>query len=108
MLLMPLVRFVSAKDPRWLATLDAIEKNLVRDGMVYRYHNDDNPIDGLPGTEGAFAACSFWYVECLARAGAWKRPIWNSNSCCATPTRWGCTRKNSTARRGTWATRRKR
>jgi GH15 family glucan-1,4-alpha-glucosidase len=69
MLLMPLVRFVSAKDPRWLATLDAIEKNLVRDGMVYRYRNDDNPIDGLPGIEGAFAACSFWYVECLARAG---------------------------------------
>jgi GH15 family glucan-1,4-alpha-glucosidase len=69
MLLMPLVRFVSARDPRWLATLGAIEKNLVRDGMVYRYHNDDSQIDGLPGTEGAFAACSFWYVECLARAG---------------------------------------
>ncbi|MHC8366057.1 glycoside hydrolase family 15 protein [Pseudomonas sp. ZT5P21] len=69
MLLMPLVRFVSAKDPRWLATLQAIEKNLVRDGMVYRYRNDDTRIDGLEGTEGAFAACSFWYVECLARAG---------------------------------------
>ena len=69
MLLMPLVRFVSAKDPRWLATLEAIEKTLVRDGMVYRYRNEDNQIDGLPGTEGAFAACSFWYVECLARAG---------------------------------------
>lgn len=69
MLLMPLVRFVSAKDPRWLATLDAIENSLVRDGMVYRYRNDDSGIDGLPGTEGAFAACSFWYVECLARAG---------------------------------------
>ncbi|WP_434984984.1 glycoside hydrolase family 15 protein [Pseudomonas protegens] len=69
MLLMPLVRFVSAKDPRWLATLDAIEKSLVRDGMVYRYRNDDSQIDGLAGTEGAFAACSFWYVECLARAG---------------------------------------
>lgn len=69
MLLMPLVRFVSAKDPRWIATLEAIEKNLVRAGMVYRYRNDDSQIDGLPGTEGAFAACSFWYVECLARAG---------------------------------------
>ncbi|WP_085656289.1 glycoside hydrolase family 15 protein [Pseudomonas sp. B11(2017)] len=69
MLLMPLVRFVSAKDPRWLSTLDAIEQHLVRDGMVYRYRNDDTGIDGLPGTEGAFAACSFWYVECLARAG---------------------------------------
>lgn len=69
MLLMPLVRFVSAKDPRWLSTLQAIQKSLVRDGMVYRYHNDDSQIDGLSGTEGAFAACSFWYVECLARAG---------------------------------------
>ncbi|MDT3311976.1 glycoside hydrolase family 15 protein [Pseudomonas sp. rhizo66] len=69
MLLMPLVRFVSAKDPRWLSTLEAIEKTLVRDGMVYRYRNDDSNIDGLAGTEGAFAACSFWYVECLARAG---------------------------------------
>lgn len=69
MLLMPLVRFVSAKDPRWLSTLAAIEKTLVRDGMVYRYRNEDTGIDGLAGTEGAFAACSFWYVECLARAG---------------------------------------
>lgn len=69
MLLMPLVRFVSAKDPRWLSTLEAIQKTLVRDGMVYRYRNEDTEIDGLPGTEGAFAACSFWYVECLARAG---------------------------------------
>ncbi|QJI29780.1 glycoside hydrolase family 15 protein [Pseudomonas sp. ADAK18] len=69
MLLMPLVRFVAATDPRWLSTLQAIQKSLVRDGMVYRYRNDDSQIDGLQGTEGAFAACSFWYVECLARAG---------------------------------------
>ncbi|MFA5981022.1 MAG: glycoside hydrolase family 15 protein [Pseudomonas sp.] len=69
MLLMPLMRFVAATDPRWLSTLAAIQKSLVRDGMVYRYRNDDSRIDGLPGTEGAFAACSFWYVECLARAG---------------------------------------
>ncbi|TRX76654.1 glycoside hydrolase family 15 protein [Pseudomonas mangiferae] len=69
MLLMPLVRFVSATDPRWLSTLGAIEKTLVRDGMVYRYRTHDTPSDALPGEEGAFAACSFWYVECLARAG---------------------------------------
>ncbi len=65
LLLMPLVRFVSATDPRWLATLDAIGKTLSDDGLVYRYRNED----GLRGEEGAFAACSFWYVECLARAG---------------------------------------
>lgn len=52
MLLMPLVRFVAATDPRWLSTLDAIQKSLVRDGMVYRYRNDDSQIDGLQGTEG--------------------------------------------------------
>ncbi|MDB5370450.1 MAG: glycoside hydrolase 15-related [Roseomonas sp.] len=65
LLMMPLVRFVSATDPRWLATLDAIGEKLGDDGLIYRYHGDD----GLPGQEGAFAACSFWYVECLARAG---------------------------------------
>jgi GH15 family glucan-1,4-alpha-glucosidase len=69
MLLMPLVRFVGASDPRWLSTLDAIERTLVRDGMVYRYRTDEQNGDGLDGSEGAFTACSFWYVECLARAG---------------------------------------
>lgn len=69
MLMMPLVRFVSATDPRWLATLDAIGASLVRDGMVKRYLPSETPSDTLEGEEGAFAACSFWYVECLARAG---------------------------------------
>ncbi|WP_213881889.1 glycoside hydrolase family 15 protein [Pseudomonas sp. dw_358] len=69
MLLMPLVRFVGASDPRWLATLATIERELVRDGMVYRYRNDGVNSDGLEGEEGAFTACSFWYIECLARAG---------------------------------------
>lgn len=65
MLLLPLVRFVSATDPRWLATLDAIGRELTEDALVFRYRVDD----GLDGQEGAFTACSFWYAECLARAG---------------------------------------
>ena len=65
MLMLPLVRFVSATDPRWLATLDAIGRELAEDALVYRYRIPD----GLPGREGAFTACSFWYAECLARAG---------------------------------------
>ena len=65
LLMMPLVRFVSATDPVWLATLDAIGEQLGDDGMIWRYRGED----GLPGGEGAFTTCSFWYVECLARAG---------------------------------------
>jgi GH15 family glucan-1,4-alpha-glucosidase len=65
LLLMPLVRFVSATDPRWLSTLEAIGAQLADDGVVHRYRSDD----GLDGEEGAFSACSFWYAECLARAG---------------------------------------
>ena len=63
MLLMPLVRFITGTDPRWLKTLDAITAQLVDDGLVFR-----TP-EGRSGHEGAFAACSFWYVECLTRAG---------------------------------------
>ena len=67
-LLMPLMRFISPVDPRWLSTMKALEENLVEDSLVYRYDNATGPIDGLKGTEGSFTACSFWYIECLARA----------------------------------------
>lgn len=66
-LMMPLVKFISPKDPRWLSTLDAIGRELVVDPLVYRYPPDGG--DGLDGSEGSFLACSFWYAEALARAG---------------------------------------
>lgn len=68
-LLMPLVRFIGPTDPRWLSTLDAVERELVDDALVYRYRVADAASDGLPGEEGTFNMCSFWYVECLSRAG---------------------------------------
>ncbi|MFO0984992.1 MAG: glycoside hydrolase family 15 protein [Planctomycetota bacterium] len=69
MLLMPLVKFLSPRDPRWLSTLRAIERSLVDDSLVYRYRIDDQTTDGLRGKEGTFSMCSFWYIECLAREG---------------------------------------
>jgi GH15 family glucan-1,4-alpha-glucosidase len=67
-LLMPLVHFISPTDPRWLSTLEAIGRELVSDSLVYRYDPAAAP-DGVEGSEGTFSMCSFWYVECLARAG---------------------------------------
>jgi len=68
-LLMPLMRFISPVDPMWRSTLRAIEDRLVEDTLVYRYEAERTHVDGLPGREGSFTACSFWYIECLARAG---------------------------------------
>ena len=68
-LLMPLMKFISPIDPRWLSTLQAIKEVLVDDSLVYRYKTGDAFRDGLLSEEGTFSMCSFWYVECLARAG---------------------------------------
>ena len=65
-LLMPMVKFISPVDPRFLSTLAAIERQLVTDSLVFRY---DPQSDGLDGDEGTFSLCTFWYVEALTRAG---------------------------------------
>jgi GH15 family glucan-1,4-alpha-glucosidase len=68
-LLMPLVKFISPTDPRWISTLRAIEHDLVEDSLVFRYRPQEAAPDGLAGEEGTFNMCSFWYVEALARSG---------------------------------------
>ena len=65
-LLMPMVKFLSPADPRFLSTLAAVEEHLVTDSLVFRY---EPGTDGLDGREGTFSICSFWYVEALTRAG---------------------------------------
>jgi GH15 family glucan-1,4-alpha-glucosidase len=67
-LLMPMVKFCSPRDPRFLSTLGAIEEHLVADSLVHRYDPEASP-DGAEGGEGTFSICSFWYVEALTRAG---------------------------------------
>jgi GH15 family glucan-1,4-alpha-glucosidase len=66
-LMIPLVRFTGAEDPRFLSTLERIEAGLVTDSLVHRYRTDGS--DGFDEPEGTFNLCSFWYVEALTRAG---------------------------------------
>jgi GH15 family glucan-1,4-alpha-glucosidase len=62
LLLLPLVGFLSADDPRMKGTVSAIEKHLLKDGLVLRYITSPS-IDGLAGDEGVFLACSFWLAD---------------------------------------------
>jgi GH15 family glucan-1,4-alpha-glucosidase len=65
-LMLPIVGFVDPRDPRVLATLDAVEERLTDDrGLVYRYRTDD----GLAGEEGTFLLCTFWLAQARALAG---------------------------------------
>jgi GH15 family glucan-1,4-alpha-glucosidase len=69
-LLIPLVGFLPGNDPRVLGTIDAIQRDLTRDGFVERYKQErQNDVDGLPGGEGVFLPCSFWLVDALLMAG---------------------------------------
>jgi GH15 family glucan-1,4-alpha-glucosidase len=68
LLLLPAVGFVRADDPRMVATIDAIESDLMRDGLLLRYRTSSG-VDGLEGDEHPFLACSFWLVSAYALGG---------------------------------------
>jgi GH15 family glucan-1,4-alpha-glucosidase len=68
LLLMPLVGFLPATDPRVRSTVEAIERELLRDGFVQRYTVDPT-VDGLPAGEGVFLLCTFWLADNYALMG---------------------------------------
>lgn len=68
LLRIPLVGFLRADDPRVLGTIAAVEKHLMKDGLLYRYDTRDGS-DGLPPGEGAFLACSCWHAAVLHLCG---------------------------------------
>jgi GH15 family glucan-1,4-alpha-glucosidase len=70
LLMIPLVGFLPATDPRMLGTVAAVERELMQDGFVLRYHPEAaEAVDGLPAGEGAFLACSFWLADNLTLTG---------------------------------------
>ncbi|MGH7918155.1 MAG: glycoside hydrolase family 15 protein, partial [Candidatus Binataceae bacterium] len=64
LLMIPLVGFLPPKDPRVIATVEAIQRELMMDGLVRRY-GGDSTVDGLPPGEGAFLPCTFWLADNL-------------------------------------------
>src|SRR5437667_368439 len=69
LLMMPLAGFLPFTDKRVRGTIEAIERELMRDGFVLRYRPEEEGVDGLPGGEGVFLPCSFWLASCLHRIG---------------------------------------
>src|SRR5262249_54774463 len=67
-LMIPLVGFLPATDPRVRGTIAAIERTLMHDGLVLRYRTEE-VVDGLPPGEGVFLPCSFWLVDNLWLSG---------------------------------------
>jgi GH15 family glucan-1,4-alpha-glucosidase len=68
LLMIPLVGFLPATDPRVRGTVEAVERRLMKDGFVRRYE-PKQAVDGLPPGEGAFLACTFWLADNLALLG---------------------------------------
>src|ERR671920_904960 len=74
LLLIPRVGFLPWDDPRVVGTVTAVRRELDHDGFLLRYRPDaDGGVDGLPGAEGAFLACSFWLADALTGIGRRER-----------------------------------
>ncbi|HEV2074937.1 MAG TPA: glycoside hydrolase family 15 protein, partial [Thermoleophilaceae bacterium] len=70
LLMLPLVGFLPARDPRVAGTVEAIQRDLTENGLLLRYRTHGvDAADGLPPGEGAFLPCSFWLVCNLALLG---------------------------------------
>ena len=69
LLMMPRVGFLPSSDERVRGTIEAIQRELVQDGLVLRYRPQQEAVDGLPGREGTFLPCSFWLANCLHSIG---------------------------------------
>ncbi|MDP5181671.1 glycoside hydrolase family 15 protein [Blastococcus sp. BMG 814] len=71
LLLIPRFGFLDWRDERVVGTVEAVQRELTEDGLLLRYRTDadDGSVDGLPGREGTFLACSFWLVDALAGIG---------------------------------------
>lgn len=68
LLVLPLLGFLPLDDPRIIGTVDAIQRMLMKDGLVLRYLPEPT-VDALPAAEGAFLACSFWLADALVVLG---------------------------------------
>jgi GH15 family glucan-1,4-alpha-glucosidase len=76
LLLIPRVGFLPWHDDRVVGTVDAVAKELCENGFVLRYRPDaDGGVDGLPGREGAFLACTFWLADALFGIGREKQAV---------------------------------
>jgi GH15 family glucan-1,4-alpha-glucosidase len=71
LLMIPLVGFLPATDPRVIGTVEAIQRELMSDGLVQRYSTKPS-VDGLPAGEGAFLPCTFWLADNLAMFGRYE------------------------------------
>jgi GH15 family glucan-1,4-alpha-glucosidase len=69
LLTMPIVGFLPPDDPRVVGTVEAVQRHLMRDGMVQRYMQSDDEVDGLPPGEGSFFLCTFWLADALILMG---------------------------------------